>query len=380
MPSLAKRFTLPAAAIGIVLAAGCVKPPPPAPPPAAAPVTVGQAKVRTVPVQIRAIGTARVFATVSVRPRVDGELTAVYFREGDDVKKGDKLFTIDPRPYDTALAQAKARLDRDQAQQRGAELTLERSQRAGTATVTAEELDKLRTEVASAAANVAADRAAVRTAELQLSFTTIFSPIDGRTGSLLVTTGNLVTANEANPLVVINQVSPIAVAFSVPEQNLSAIAENLRKQGGKLPVATDLRDGSPALNGELNFVDNAVDQTTGTVQLKATFANTDRRLWPGQFVDVVLTLSDRPNSVTVPAGAVQDGQDGSYVFLVRKDETAELRPVRVAFVTGDGLAVIEKGLDGGETVVTDGHLRVSPGGKVSIKGAEAPGRRPGEGP
>jgi multidrug efflux system membrane fusion protein len=331
-------------------------------------VTVAQAKVRTVPVQIRSIGTVRVFATVSVRPRVDGELTGVHFREGDDVKKGDKLFTIDPRPYETALAQAKARLERDQAVQRGAELTLERSQRAGTATVTAEEIDKLRTEVASAAATVAADQAAVRTAELQLSFTNIISPIDGRTGNLLVTAGNLVTANEANPLVVINQLAPIAVAFSVPEQSLSAIAENLRKKGGRLPVAADLRDGSPALSGELNFVDNAVDPTTGTVQLKATFANEDRRLWPGQFVDVVLTLADRPNSVTVPSVAVQDGQDGSYVFVVRADETAELRPVRVVFVTGDGLAVIDTGLSGGETVVTDGHLRVSPGGKVAVKG------------
>lgn len=368
MPSLPKRFTFPAAALGLALAAGCVKPPPPPPPPAAAPVTVAQAKVRTVPVQIRSIGTVRVFATVSVRPRVDGELTGVHFREGDDVKKGDKLFTIDPRPYETALAQAKARLERDQAVQRGAELTLERSQRAGTATVTAEEIDRLRTEVASAVATVAADKAAVRTAELQLSFTTIISPLDGRTGNLLVTTGNLVTANEANALVVINQLAPIAVAFSVPEQSLSAIAENLRKKGGKLPVAADLRDGSPALSGELNFVDNAVDPTTGTVQLKATFANEDRRLWPGQFVDVVLTLSDRPNSVTVPDVAVQDGQDGSYVFVVRKDETAELRKVTVAFVTGDRLAVIEKGLAGGETIVTDGHLRVSPGGKVAVKG------------
>jgi membrane fusion protein, multidrug efflux system len=368
MPLLSKRFLPAAAAIGLVAAAGCVKPPPPPPPPAAAPVTVGQAKVRTVPVQIRSIGTARVFATVSVRPRVDGELTAVYFREGDDVKKGDKLFTIDPRPYETALAQAKARLDRDIAVQKGAELTLERSRRAGTATVTAEELDRLQTEVASAAATVAADKAAVRTAELQLSFTTIVSPIDGRTGNLLVTTGNLVTANEANPLVVINQLAPIAVAFSVPEQSLTSISENLRKKGGRLPVAADLRDGSPALGGELNFVDNAVDPTTGTVQLKATFANADRRLWPGQFVDVVLTLSDRPNSVTVPSVAVQDGQDGSYVFVVRKDETAEYRPVRVAFVTGDGLAVIEKGLADGETVVTDGHLRVAPGGKVAVKG------------
>jgi multidrug efflux system membrane fusion protein len=331
-------------------------------------VTVDRAKVRTVPVQIRAIGTAKVFATVAVRPRVDGELTEVHFREGEDVRKGDKLFTIDPRPYQTTLARAKAQLDRDLALLKGAELTLERSQRAGTATVTAEELDKLRTEVTSAGATVAADRAAVRTAELQFSFTTITSPIDGRTGNLLVHAGNLVTAMEANPLVVINQLAPIAVAFSVPEQSLTAIGENLRKRGGKLPVAADLRDGTPALAGELTFVDNTVDPATGTVQLKATFPNRDRRLWPGQFVDVVLTLTDRPDSVTVPLVAVQDGQDGSYVFVVGPEEKAVLRPVQVAFVTADGDAVIAKGLAVGEAVVTDGHLRVSPGAKLAIKG------------
>lgn len=369
MPALHARSNLRLAAVGLTLLAGCARPAPPPPPPSAAPVNVDRAKVRTVPVQIRAIGTARVFATVAVRPRVDGELTEVHFREGEDVKKGDKLFTIDPRPYQTTLARAKAQLDRDQALLRGAELTLERSSRAGAATVTAEELDRLRTEVTSAGATVAADRAAVRTAELQLGFTTIASPIDGRTGNLLVHAGNLVTAMEANPLVVINQLSPIAVAFSVPEQHLAAIHENLRKRGGKLPVAAGLRDGTPALPGELTFVDNAVDPTTGMVQLKATFPNTDRRLWPGRYVDVVVTLSDRPESVTVPAVAVQDGQDGSYVFVVGKDETAELRPVEVAFVAPDGDAVIAKGLSGGEMIVTDGHLRVSPGGKVSVKGA-----------
>jgi multidrug efflux system membrane fusion protein len=360
-------FVVPWTIVPLMLA-GCTKAPPAAPPSAAAPVTVTKAKVRSVPVQLRAIGTARVFATVAVRPRVGGEITAVYFREGQDVKKDDKLFTIDPRPYETAVAQAKAQLARDQALLRGAELTLERSQRAGVASVTPEELDRLRTEVTSAAATVAADRAALRTAELQLSFTTIVSPIDGRTGNVLVTPGNLVTANEANPLVVINQVSPIAVAFSVPEQNLAAIGENMRKGGGKLPVSAGLRDGTSALPGELTFVDNAVDPSTGMIQLKATFPNQDRRLWPGQFVDVVLTLGERPDSITVPTVAVQDGQDGSYVFVVGPDDKAEMRRVEVALISPDGEAVIGQGLTVGETVVTDGHLRVSPGGKVAIKG------------
>ena len=309
------------------------------------------------------------FATVAVRPRVGGELSSVHFTEGDDVKKGDKLFTVDPRPYETALEQTKAQLDRDLALLRGAQLILERSrQLGGTAAITADELDKLRTDVSSAAATVAADRAAVRTAELQLGFTTITAPIDGRTGNVLVTPGNLLTANDAAPLVLINQLAPIAVSFSVPEQNLSAIGDSLRKRGGKLPVTVALRDGSPALPGELRFVDNTVDPTTGMVQLKATFPNADRRLWPGQFVDVMLTISERPDSVTVPTSAVQEGQDGTYVFVVGPDSKARFQPVQVAFISPDGEAVIETGLAGGDTVITDGHLRVSPGGTVAVKG------------
>jgi multidrug efflux system membrane fusion protein len=350
------------------LIVGCTKPPPPSSPPSAAPVMVAKAQVKTVPVELRAIGTARVFATVAVRPRVGGELTAVHFKEGEFVTTGKKLFTIDPRPYQTALEQAKAQLDRDLALLRGAELVLERSrQLSGTAAITADELDKLRTDVASAAATVTADRAALRTAELQLSFTTISSPIDGRTGNILITPGNLLTANEPSALVVIHQISPIAVSFSIPEQHLGNVADQLRHKGGKLPVTALLRDATSILSGDLTFVDNTVDATTGTVQLKATFANGDRRLWPGQFVDIVLTLSDRPNSVVVPSAAVQDGQDTSYVFVV-KGETAEMRPIEVEFVTPAGEAVIAKGLSGGEVVITDGHLRVSPGGKVAIKG------------
>jgi multidrug efflux system membrane fusion protein len=295
-------------------------------------------------------------------------LTAVHFKEGAYVKTGDPLFTIDPRPYQTAIEQSKAQLDRDLALLRGAELVLERSrQLSGTAAITADELDKLRTDVASAAATVAADRAALRTAELQHSFTKIVSPIDGRTGNLLITPGNLLTANEPNPLVVIHQISPIAVSFSIPEKHLDAVAAQLQQKEGKLPVTAQLRDSTSILTGDLTFVDNTVDPTTGTVQLKATFTNKDRRLWPGQFLDVVLTLSDREKSIVVPSAAVQDGQDFAYVYVVDGDK-AELRPVEVEFATSEGEAVIAKGLSGGEVVVTDGHLRVSPGGKVAIKG------------
>jgi multidrug efflux system membrane fusion protein len=372
MTTLAPRNLL-MSSLALVLIGGCTKPPPPAGSPAPAPVTVAQATTKTVPVQIRAIGSVRVYATVSVRPRVSGELTAVHFKEGETVKVNDKLFTIDPRPYQTALDHTKAQLDRDLALLRGAELVLERSrQLSGTAAITADELDKLRTDVASASATVVADRAALRTAELQLSYTTILSPIEGRTGNLLITPGNLVTANEASPMVIINQITPISVAFSVPEQNLAAIDENLRLREGKLPVAAVLRDSPVVIPGDLTFVDNSVDMLTGTVPLKATFPNKDRRLWPGQFVEVLVTLSERPNSILVPSSAVQEGQDGSYVFVVRADNTAEMRPVKLAFTTAAGEAVIEKGLVGGETVITDGQLRVSPGGKVAVKGREQP--------
>ncbi|MSR53431.1 MAG: efflux RND transporter periplasmic adaptor subunit [Gemmataceae bacterium] len=355
----------------VAILAGCTKPAPPISTPSPPPVTVASASVKSVPVQLRAIGNVRVYATVAVRPRVSGELTAVHFKEGQFVQTGDKLFTIDPRPYQSSCEQAKAQLDRDLALLRGAELVLNRSrQLSGSASITADELDKLRTDVASAAATVTADRAVLRTAELQLGYTTIVSPIDGRTGNVLITPGNLLTANEVAALVVINQVTPISVAFSVPEQNLSAINDNMSQQGGKLPIAAVLRGDPTVLAGELTFVDNSVDPTTGTVQLKATFANLDRRLWPGQFVDVVLTLTERANSVTIPSAAIQEGQNGAYVFVVGPGNKAEMRQIRIAFITSEGEAIIEKGLRAGEVVVTDGHLRVSPGGEVSMKGIQ----------
>ena len=348
--------------------AGCEKPPAPAKAAPAAPVIVVRPQVRTVPIEIRANGTVRVFATVAVRSQVGGELTQVHFQEGDFVKKGDLLFTIDPRPFDAQLAVSQAQLDRDVALLRGAERNFNRAEPLGTASVlSTEEIENRRTEVTSLAATVAADQASVRASKLQLEYTKINSQIDGRTGNLLITPGNLVTASQASPLVVINQLSPIAVSFAVPEQHLSAIVDNMKQQGGKLSVMADLRNGSEPLAGELRFVDNSVDMTTGMVQLKASFPNENRRLWPGQFVDIVLKLSDRPDSVTLPMAAVQEGQNGTYVFVVNKQDQANLVPVKVAFTTADGDSVIAEGLNGTETVVLDGHLRVLPGGKVAIK-------------
>jgi membrane fusion protein, multidrug efflux system len=351
----------------LFLAAGCSKPPAAKPEPAPAPVTVATAVKRTVPIQVRAIGSVKVVATVSVRSRVGGSLTGVHFKEGDYVKKGQKLFTIDPRPYEAAVKQAEATQAKNQAVLRGAELALLRSEQGGTGgAVTGSELDIARTAVASARAAVEADAAAVAAARLQVGFTTITSPLDGRVGELLVNAGNLIDANGMTPLVVVNQMSPIFVTFAIPEAQLATVAAAQRIS--PLKVTAVLRDTESPVPGTLAFIDNAVNTTSGTVLLKAEFANADRRLWPGQFVDVVLTIGDRPDTVVVPAAAVQAGQQGSYVYIVTAENKAELKPVTVAF-EADGAAVLATGLAGGETVVVDGQLRLVTGAKVEAKPA-----------
>ncbi len=349
---------------GLVLALGCAKPPAPKaeqPPP---PVSVAVARTKTVPVTIRAIGSVKVISTVSVRPQVGGEITAVHFAEGTDVKKGQKLFTIDPRTYEAAVKVAEATLAKNEAVKKGAELDLRRISRTGMTAISPAELDTARTAVETAKATVAADEAALSSARLQASYTTIYSPINGRAGAVLVTPGNLVTAAEINPLVVINQLSPITVAFAVPEQHLPALAA--ARATGPLKVEADLRGGGPLASGTLEFIDNTVDPATGTLQCKAFFPNDDRKLWPGLFVDVTLTLGERPDSVVVPASAVQAGQQGSYVYVVGPDNKAEARVVTVAFEAG-AETVIATGLKGGETVITDGQLRVAPGVAVDVK-------------
>jgi multidrug efflux system membrane fusion protein len=290
----------------------------------------------------------------------------VFFREGDVVAQGQKLFTIDPRPYEAAVKQAEANKAKNQAVLAGAEVELRRAERAvQTGAGSPTEYDAAFTAVASAKAAIEADQVAVNTAKLQATFTTITAPIDGRVGELLVTRGNLVDANGAAPLVVINQIRPISVAFTLPEQQLPVVAAANKR--GPLRVEADLRGGRPLAVGELAFVDNAADPLTGTVQFKATFPNADDKLWPGLFVEVVLTLGERPDSVVVPAAALQSGQKGQYVYVVTPGQTAEVRPVTVAFETG-GEAVIESGLAAGETVVTEGQLRLAPGVRVAPKG------------
>jgi membrane fusion protein, multidrug efflux system len=357
-----------AAVLPLAAAVGCLRPPAPRPEPPPAPVLVAAAATKSVPVQARAIGSVKTVATVAVRSRAAGALTEVHFKEGDLVQKGQRLFTIDPRPYEAAVKQAEANLARDKALLRGADLAVRRIEQGGAGGTIANELDVARTAAAGARATVEADEAAVAAARLQLSFTAITSPIDGRAGELLVTAGNLIDANGPAPLVVVNQISPIYVTFALPEQQFPAVTA--ARRAGPLRVEAHVRGGGTPVDGTLAFIDNAVTPESGTVQLKAEFPNADQALWPGQFVDVVLVIRERPGSVVVPAPAIQTGQQGSYVYVVTAAGAAEMRPVAVAF-EADGLAVIDSGLSSGETVVVEGQLRLTNGTKVDPKPAPA---------
>jgi multidrug efflux system membrane fusion protein len=349
--------------------------------PPAVPVTVSDVAARDVPVQVKAIGNVQAYATVSVLSLVGGELFKIHFSEGQDVKAGDLLFTIDPRPFQATLSQAEAQLAQHKAQIAQAEANLTRDtaqyenarveearykKLAEGGFVAREQYDQMRTNEASLAATIDADRAAVTTARLQLSYTEIRAPVDGRTGNLLIHQGNVVKANDVgNPLVVITRIHPIYVAFAVPEEFLDRIKQY--RAAGELAVeATTQGPGERPARGELSFVNNVVDQTTGTIQLKATFPNTDNALWPGQFVNVVLTLTTERGALVIPSRAIQPGQHGPYVFVVKPDLTVESRPVVAAFAVGTD-SVIAKGLSPGERVVTDGQLRLVPGARVEIK-------------
>jgi multidrug efflux system membrane fusion protein len=329
------------------------------------PVTVATAEQKDIPVQVRAIGNVQPISSVAVRALVAGQLQRVWFHEGDDVRQGQLLFTIDPRPFQATLAQAEANLARDQAQARNAEA--EATRYAGLVKkdyVTREEYDKFVSGAEAARAVVAADRAAVQNARLQLAYCEIRSPLDGRTGSLLVQAGNLVKANDTAPLVTINQITPVYVTFAVPESQLG----DVRHRGlGNVPVsASPQKGGAASQDGKLTFVDNAVDPQTGTIALKATFANAGRVLWPGEFVNVAMTLANRPNATVVPVQAVQNGQKGQYVYVVTDGDGVQMRPVTIVQQV-DNQAVIGKGVNPGDTVVTDGQIRLTPKSKVDVK-------------
>ncbi len=352
------------AASGLLLAASaCGRKRPPAPPPAQA-VEAAAVAQRDIPLQVRAIGSVQPYSFVQVKALVGGTLLKVGFKEGQDVRTGDLLFQIDPRPFEIALRQAEAQLARDQAQLKNAEDDAQRNvELAQKDYITQERYEQLKSEAEVQRAVVKADQALVDNARLNLGYCLIHSPIDGRTGSLVVYPGNLVKANDAGPLVVINQVLPIYVVFSVPEQNLGPIKTH-RAEGPLLTEAYP-QGQTQAVRGTLTFVDNAIDTTTGTILLKSTFPNADRALWPGQFVNVTLTLTVEKGVLTVPSQAVQTGQNGSYVMVIKKDMTVESRTVTVARTYGLD-SVIGQGLSPGEQVVTEGLLRLTPGVKVRI--------------
>ena len=331
----------------------------------AVPVTLAPVIQKTVPVQIRAIGTVEAYSTVSIKARVSGELLGVNFKEGQDVKKGDLLFTIDPRLYETALAAANANLAKDSAlAQKAADDFIRYAGLFKEQLVSKEDYERVRANAEALKAAADADRAAVDNAKLQLGYCSIYSPVTGRTGRLLADPGSIIKANDDKPMVVINQIQPVFAGFSVPEQNLSDIRK--RMASGKLKVEAFIsnEDKNPA-SGTLDFIDNTVDAATGTIKLKAIFPNKEKRLWPGQFVNAVLTLDIRHDAIAAPSRAVQTGQQGQFVFVVTGD-SAELRPVNTG-ITHEEMTVIEKGLAPGEQVVTDGQMLLAPGAKVEIK-------------
>jgi multidrug efflux system membrane fusion protein len=363
------------------------------------PVTVATVAQKNVPVEVQVIGNVEAYSTISVRAQVTGQLEKAFFHEGDYVKQGDQLFTIDRRPLEAALNQAKANLSRDEAslgqsqanlardeaQARYAEAQANRyaalfeqkiisrdqaEQLRANADAIAQAVAADRATIESAKAAIGASRANVANAEVQLSYTEIKSPIDGRTGNMTVKAGNVVTANNME-LMTINQVEPIYVTFAVPESQLTAIKTYMAQ--GKLPVkARPQDDPGGEETGVLTFVDNAVDTTTGTIKLKGTFPNADHKLWPGQFVRVTLRLTTQQNAIVVPNEAVQTGQSGSFIYVVKQDRTVESRPVTVGARVDQDM-VIESGLEPGETVVTQGQLRLAPGSRIVVRDANGGG-------
>ena len=335
------------------------------------PVTVAPVQQRSVPYEISAIGSVTPLQSVAVRSQVSGTLLRVGFTEGDEVRKGQLLFEIDPRPYQAALDQARANLAKDHAQLQNARQEVARYQAlVQNDLATQEQFDQFKANADAAEAAVTADSAAVQTARLNLEYTTIRAQISGRTGNLLLREGNLVPANGPTPLVVINQLRPIAVSFSVPQQYL----DDIQRFSAEHQLDVRIRpsnDSTVTMTGQLTFINNQVDTATGTIQLKATFANGDRKLWPGEFVAVRLVLNVEKDVLTIPVQAVMTGQAGTYVYVLNADQTARTQDVTVGR-SADDYVVIAKGLAAGQRVVTDGQLRLVPGARVEIKAGAAP--------
>jgi membrane fusion protein, multidrug efflux system len=354
------------ALLAAAVLAGCTRAErkPAAPP--AMPVTAAAVETMDVPLEVTAVGHVDAYSNVAVRTRVGGEVTRVAFREGQDVKAGDLLFELDRRPYQSALAEAEANLERDRARAREADENLKRyAELVKKDYVTKEQFSQATANADALRATVKGDEAAVETARLNLSYCTIAAPISGRTGGLLVHPGNLVKANDDRSLVLINQIEPIYVTFAVPEGALADVKK--RAAAGALKVsALPNGPGAVASEGLLTFIDNAVDATTGTINLRATFPNRERALWPGQFTNVQLVLATDAGATVAPNTAVMPGQGGSFAYVIKADDTVEARPVAVRRVFRQW-SIVEKGLAPGEKVVTDGQLRLAPGVKVTIK-------------
>lgn len=335
------------------------------------PVLATDVVKKDVPLIVKGIGSVHPPASVTIKPQVGGQIAEVHFKEGQELKKGDLLFTIDKRPFEVVLQQSQAALELAQAQAANAEDQSNRYKSLNkTGAVAAEQFDQIKTTLRTTAAGVRAAEAVVRNAQLQLEYCEIRSPLEGRAGQYLVDVGNVVMANQS--LVVINQIDPIEVTFSVAERYLGEIRRYSAEGSLKVIAEPDGKELKP-VEGQLMFVDNAVKSTSGTIGLKARFANNPKVLWPGQFVDVGLYLTTDRDVVVAPAAAVQTGQSGQFVYVIKPDQTVEVRMVALARTNEDD-AVIREGLKGGEKIVLDGQSRLGPGSKVVIK----PGLTPGE--
>jgi membrane fusion protein, multidrug efflux system len=326
-------------------------------------VTAGQSEVRDVPVYVSGVGTIQAYNTVSVKSRVDGQITKVLFKEGQEVKAGDPLFQIDRRPFQAALDQAVATRQRDEAQLKGAELDLERYRPlVGQGFQSRQSFEDQEATVGRLRGVIKADQAQIENAQLNLDYALVRAPIDGRTGQRLVDIGNFIQANQTTNLVTLTQLRPIFVSFTLPQDVLDEIRQNQIKT----PLAVDAvasDDKTVLATGTLTLIDNQVDVATGTIHLKATFANADERLWPGEFVSARVTLSVRKNAITVPAQTVMRGENGTYVYVINADNIVARRAVTVG-LTQNNLAIIESGLKADEHVVVDGQYRLSDGAKV----------------
>jgi multidrug efflux system membrane fusion protein len=367
--ALAVTATVMPRVVGTFAPSAKAQSPPPSSP--GIPVTAGVVATADVPVFLNAIGTVQAFNMVTIKSRVDGQIVKIAFTEGQDVKAGDPLIQIDPRPFQAMLDQALANQEKDQANLANAQRNLARDAALlkSNLAVSQQQYENDRATVATNQALVDGDKAAVETARLNLGFADIRAPIDGRLGIRMVDAGNMVRATDSTGLVTISQLKPIFVSFTVPQENLHKIHE--KQAGGDLTVHAYGSDNKTALaEGKLTVIDNAIDQPTGTIRLKASFANADERLWPGEFVNVRLILSVRKGAPTVPAQTVQDGPTGQYAYVIKEDGTVERRPVEVAAVQ-DGVAVIGKGLSVGDRVVVEGQYRLTNGVRVKVEAKPA---------